>query len=344
MLVDDFDYNLPPELIAQHPLEKRDISKMMVLDRTHQSISHKQFYDIADYLTPDDLLVINNTRVIAARIFGHKETGAKIEIFLLKTVDKGVWQCLLRPQKRIRPGSQIIINNDVSVKVIDLDQEDKWLIETPTNFEDLLNQVGNVPLPPYIKREQKPGSSQEDIERYQTVYASIPGAVAAPTAGLHFSHEIINQLSKKGIKRAEITLHVGLGTFKPLVCKYVKDHYMHSEYYEINEQSAELIQRYQTEKKRIIAVGTTSIRTLETIAGIHNGNIVATSGWSDIFIHPGYQFKVVDGCLTNFHLPKSTLIMLVSAFAGKDFIFKAYEEAIKNNYRFFSYGDCMLII
>lgn len=344
MKVEDFNYNLPQALIAQHPLDKRENSRMMVLSRFGQTIEHRYFYDIEEYLSSNDLLVINNTKVIPARIFGRKETGAKIEIFLLKSINNTTWQCLLRPQKRISPGNKVILNDNISIKVIELDEEGKWLIETPEDFEMLLNKIGNIPLPPYIKREREYSSSQEDKERYQTVYASKPGAVAAPTAGLHFSHEIVNKLQRKGIKTAEVTLHVGLGTFKPLKCENLKDHYMHSEYYEISEQSSELISQYNCKDKRIIAVGTTSIRTLETVAAINNGKIPATSGWSDIFIYPGYNFKVIDACLTNFHLPKSTLIMLVSAFAEKKFIFRAYEEAIRNNYRFFSYGDCMLII
>jgi S-adenosylmethionine:tRNA ribosyltransferase-isomerase len=343
MRVNDFDYKLPPDLIAQHPSQKREASRMMILNRMKGEIKHKYFYNIIDYLRPDDLLIINNTQVIPARLFGKKETGANIEIFLIQQIDNTIWQCLLRPQKRIRAGIKIIINDEHFVEVLEREPDGKWLIQTPEQFDKIIYQLGNMPLPPYIKRDRKNKFEPEDRQRYQTVYASIPGAVAAPTAGLHFTPEIMTLLKEKGVHIAELTLHVGMGTFKPVKCDSIKNHVMHKEYYHLSEEAARQINSYKAEKKRIVAVGTTSIRTLETIASENNGKIIPASGWSQIFIYPGYQFKVVDSCITNFHLPRSTLIMLVSAFAGKDFIFKAYNEAIQEKYRFYSYGDCMFI-
>lgn len=343
MKVNDFDYHLPPELIAQQPSEKRDHSKMMVINRARQSIENKYFYNIIDHLKEGDLLVVNNTKVIPARIFGKKETGANIEVFLIRNVENNIWECLLKPGKRIKEGMDILLNKSTSIKVLSKEQENKWLIETPENFEDILNDIGNTPLPPYIKREKDNEFEGTDRNRYQTVYAKSPGAVAAPTAGLHFTPEIMKSLNEKGIKKTEVTLHVGLGTFKPVQCEDIKDHIMHSEFYSLSEETAELINEHKAKNKRIIAVGTTSIRTLETIAQQNDGKIVPCEGWSEIFIYPGYDFKVINGCITNFHLPKSTLIMLVSALAGKELIFNAYNKAIQDNYRFYSYGDCMLI-
>lgn len=343
MRTEEFDYHLPPQLIAQHPSDKRDHSKMMILDRQKRDIEHKYFYNIVEYLNPDDLLVVNNTKVIPARIFGKKETGANIEIFLLRKLGDTDWQCLLRPYKRVKPGMKIILNNGNFVKVLEKDIEDKWIIETHSGFDSELNEIGNMPLPPYIKRERENEFVSQDLNRYQTIYAKEAGAVAAPTAGLHFTPEIMNNLIQKGIKVAEISLHVGLGTFKPVKCQYIQEHVMHSEFFTVSREAAELINQQKLSNKRIIAVGTTSIRTLETVANFNNGKIEATSGWSKLFIYPGYNFKMIDACITNFHLPKSTLIMLISAFTGKDFIFNAYQDAINNNYRFYSYGDCMLI-
>lgn len=343
MKVEDFNYHLPPELIAQHPSEKRDHSKMMVINRANRSITHRQFKDITDYIRPDDLIVINNTKVIPARVFGTKETGANIEIFLIQCLNETTWQCLLRPQKRVNPGIKIYLKDNSYIKVLNKDSENKWLIETPTDFEAHLNDLGNMPLPPYIKRQRENEYSEQDKNRYQTVYAKIPGAIAAPTAGLHFTPEIIKTLKEQGTQFTEVTLHVGLGTFKPVKCEDIKDHIMHEEFYTIPQKTAEIINTYKEEGKRIIPVGTTSIRTIETVASKNNGKIESSSGWSNIFIHPGINFNVTDACITNFHLPKSTLIMLVSALAGKELIFEAYHEAIKNNYRFYSYGDCMFI-
>ena len=343
MRVDDFDYILPAEMIAQHPSDQRETSKMMVLECKNQSISHNHFYNIFEYITPDDLIVINNTKVIPARIFGQKETGANIEVFLIEKVDSNHWKCLLKPQKRIRKGTKVIIDNKFSVRATEKANGENWIIETPAGFEQEIEFIGNMPLPPYIKREKENAYKDQDKNRYQTIYAKVPGAVAAPTAGLHFTPEIIQKLEQQGTKVTEITLHVGLGTFQPIRCENIKDHIMHKEYYSISEETANLINEQKKQNKRVIPIGTTSIRTLETIARDNNGEIKACSGLSDIFIYPGFEFKITDACITNFHLPKSTLIMLVSALAGKDFIFKAYKEAIKNNYRFYSYGDCMFI-
>ena len=343
MRVNDFDYNLPVELIAQYPSEKRDHSRLMILDRSTESISHDIFYNIVDYIDSGDLLVINNTRVIPARIFGIKESGAKIEIFLLNKIEDTYWQCLIRPQKRIKPGNIIILKDKSIVRVIKREVDGKWIIETPVNFDEVLDDVGNTPLPPYINRSKDLTTLQQDKERYQTIYAKSSGAVAAPTAGLHFTPDVMDKLKEKNIEIVEITLHVGLGTFKPVQCEFIKDHIMHEEYYSVSKEAAQKINHKKKKGNKIIAVGTTSIRTLETIAGLNNGMIVSCSGWSGIFITPGYDFKIVDSCITNFHIPKSTLVMLISAFTGKEFLFNAYNEAIKNNYKFYSYGDCMFI-
>lgn len=343
MKVEDFNYHLPQKMIAQHPSDKRELSKMMVINRSNKTISHKQFKHITEYIKPDDLIVINNTKVIPARVFGQKETGANIEIFLIQCLNQTTWQCLLRPQKRVKPGIKIYLKDNSYITVLEKDHDSKWTIETPTNFESHLNDLGNMPLPPYIKRERENEHVKEDKDRYQTVYAKVPGAVAAPTAGLHFTPEIIKTLKDKGTQFAEVTLHVGLGTFKPVKCEDIKDHVMHEEFYTVPQKTADLINAYKKEGRRIIPVGTTSIRTIETVARENNGQMSASSGWSNIFIHPGFKFNVTNACITNFHLPKSTLIMLVSALVGKNLVFDAYQKAIENNYRFYSYGDCMFI-
>lgn len=344
MKVEDFNYTLPEELIAQHPSDKRDHARMMVLNKSAQSIQHKNFYNIPEFIGPDDLLVVNNTKVIPARIYGKKETGANIEIFLLGSIDSTHWETLVRPAKRVKKGTRIILKNQQSITITEKLETGNWVIETSEDFEQYIHQVGNMPLPPYIKREAENEFEPEDKDRYQTVYAKQAGAVAAPTAGLHFTNKIMKKLKTQGTKVVEITLHVGLGTFRPIKCDKIEDHVMHKEFYSLTEEVAESINKHKQEGKRVIPVGTTSIRTLETIASNNNGQLKACSGWSDIFIYPGYQFKITDGCITNFHLPKSTLIMLISALAGKEFIFNAYNEAIKESYRFYSYGDCMLIL
>ncbi len=349
MLLSEFDYDLPENLIAQLPADKRENSKMLVLDKFEQTISHKHFYDIVDLIDKDTLLVLNNTKVMPARLYGNKDTGAKIEIFLLKPMaDKGanLWEVLIKPSKRIKPETVITISEELSVKALERTEEDGgWIVEL--NFEgellDVLHRNGNIPLPPYIERKLANEDIKKlDFERYQTVYAKDEGSVAAPTAGLHFTQEILQKLQAKGVEIAYVTLNVGLGTFRPVKCDNIMEHKMHSETFEISEETAKKINDAKAEGKKITAVGTTTVRTLET-AFQQFGEIKACKSASELFIYPPYEFKVIDNLITNFHLPKSTLLMLVSALAGKDFIFEAYKTAVENEYRFFSYGDCMFI-
>lgn len=352
MLISEYDYNLPEELIAQMPADKRENSRMMVLNRKDRTISHKHFYDIVDLIEPNTLLVMNNTKVLPARLMGHKETGAKIEVFLLKQnheiQNEGeTWEVLIKPSKRVKPDTIIKISEELSVRAIKrLEENGEWLVELifkGDNILDILHRNGNIPLPPYIERKiPNEDLKKLDFERYQTVYAKDEGSVAAPTAGLHFTKEILKKLEEKGVELAYVTLNVGLGTFRPVQCENIEKHKMHSETFEIPEKAAEQINRAKAEGKKIIAVGTTTVRTLET-AYQKFGCIKACHDHSELFIYPPYEFKVIDNLITNFHLPKSTLLMLVSALAGKDFIFEAYKEAIENRYRFFSYGDCMYI-
>ena len=347
MLLSEFDYNLPEELIAQLPADKRENSKMLVLDTQGKTITHKHFYDIVEIIEPDSLLVLNNTKVLPARLYGEKEgTGAKIEVFLLKQLEGKQWETLIKPSKRIKENTLIKISNELSVQALSKTEEDGgWIVELfyEGNVLDVLHRNGNIPLPPYIERKlQNEDIKKLDFERYQTVYAKDEGSVAAPTAGLHFTDEILNQLKEKGVEIAYVTLNVGLGTFRPVKCENILEHKMHAETFEISEETANIIKQAKKSGKKIIAVGTTTVRTLET-AFAKYGEIKACHDESRLFIYPPYEFKVIDNLITNFHLPKSTLLMLVSALAGKDFIFKAYEEAIENKYRFFSYGDCMYI-
>lgn len=364
MLLSEYDYNLPEELIAQLPADKRDNSRMMVLNRKDRTISHKHFYDIVDLIDKNTLLVMNNTKVLPARLIGYKDTGAKIEVFLLKQAETQsleanmqnpmcrvkqlcLWDVLIKPSKRVKPDTIIKISEELSVKAIKrLEENGEWLVELMfegDNVLDVLHRNGQIPLPPYIERKiQNEDLKKLDFERYQTVYAKDEGSVAAPTAGLHFTQEILQKLQDKGVELAYVTLNVGLGTFRPVQCENVENHKMHSETFEISEKAAEQINRAKKEGKQIIAVGTTTVRTLET-AFQKYGCIQPCHDHSELFIYPPYEFKVIDKLITNFHLPKSTLLMLVSALAGKDFIFEAYNEAIKNSYRFFSYGDCMFI-
>lgn len=347
MLLSEFDYNLPEELIAQLPADKRENSKMLILDTKNKSITHKHFYDIADIIDSNSLLVLNNTKVLPARLYGEKEgTGAKIEVFLLKQLEGKKWETLIKPSKRIKENTLIKISNELSVKALSKTEEDGgWIVELiyEGNVLDVLHRNGNIPLPPYIERKlQNEDIKKLDFERYQTVYAKDEGSVAAPTAGLHFTDEILSRLKEKGVEIAYVTLNVGLGTFRPVKCENILEHKMHAETFEITESTANVINQAKKSGKKIIAVGTTTVRTLET-AFAKYGEIKACHDESRLFIYPPYEFKVIDNLITNFHLPKSTLLMLVSALAGKDFIFKAYEEAIKNKYRFFSYGDCMYI-
>ena len=360
MLVSEYDYELPEELIAQLPADRRENSRMLVLNRDCRSIFHKHFYDIVDFIDENSILVLNNTKVMPARLIGHKDTGAKIEVFLLKNLGTiknsnspavqpaqgSYWEVLIKPSKRIKPDTIIKISNELSVKAIKKTEEDGgWIVELhyEGNVLDVLHRNGNIPLPPYIERKlQTEDIKKLDFERYQTVYAKDEGSVAAPTAGLHFTHEILEKLKNKGVEIAYVTLNVGLGTFRPVKCENISDHKMHSETFEITEETAEKINRAKANGKKLVAVGTTTVRTLET-AYQKYGCIKACHDHSELFIYPPYEFKVIDELITNFHLPKSTLLMLVSAFAGKDFIFEAYREAIENKYRFFSYGDCMFI-
>ena len=342
MKLTDFDYELPKELIAQFPADNRDSSKMMVLNRTDESIEHKKFFDITDYFTENDVLVMNNTKVIPARLIGKKSTGATIEIFLVENVAEKEWLTLIKPAKRVREGTEVIFSEELKARIIKKEDDEKWRVELiyEGNFEEILDKVGNVPLPPYIERKLSTEQIKAlDFNRYQTVYAENPGSVAAPTAGLHFTEEVLNKLRAKGVEICYVNLSVGLGTFKPVRAENILDHKMDREYYEIPKETAETIKRAKQEGKNIVAVGTTSVRTLET--AYKEGG--ALCGWSRLFIYPGCKFKVVDKLITNFHLPKSTLLMLVSAFAGRDFVFKAYKEAIEKKYRFYSYGDCMFL-
>ena len=344
MLLEEFNYELPEKLIAQLPAQKREMSKMLILDRGEKSFIHKHFMDITDFLTENDLLVLNNTKVIPARLYATKETGALIEIFLVREVEKNVWISLIKPSKRVKTGLILKVSDELSVEVLDKD-DDKWKVRLiyNGNIFEILDRVGNIPLPPYIERKMTNEEYKNlDFNRYQTVYAKKEGAVAAPTAGLHFTQEILKKLEEQGTKHCFVTLNVGLGTFKPVKCENILDHKMDSESFEISEESAQIINEAKAKGKNIVAVGTTSVRTLETVMNKY-GCIKPVNDSSELFIYPGYKFKIVDKLITNFHLPKSTLLMLVSAFADKEYIFKAYNEAIKNEYRFYSYGDCMLI-
>lgn len=345
MLLSEFDYLLPEELIAQTPASKRTYSKMMMLDKSLKNIKHKRFFDIVDCLGENDVLVLNDTKVFPARLFGEKTTGANVEVFLLKEQENKQWEALLKPSKRINEGNIIKISDKLHIKTLQHLDSGKWLVEMiyEGDIYPLLQKVGNVPLPPYIERKMSSAQLQKmDYKRYQTVFAKHSGSVAAPTAGLHFTKAILTKLRAKGVKICYVTLNVGLGTFKPVKCENITDHKMDTENFEISKKTAKIINEAKKEGKKIVAVGTTSVRTLET-AFEKFGEIKACKDSSQMFIYPPYEFKVVDKLITNFHLPKSTLLMLVSAMAGKDFIFEAYKQAIENKYRFYSYGDCMFI-
>ena len=337
----DFYFDLPQELIAQDPLEDRSSSRLMVLDRKTGEIEHHIFKEVIDYLNPGDCLVVNNTKVIPARLFGSKEgTEAKIEILLLKRKENDVWETLVKPGKKAKPGTIISFGDGLLTgEVIDVVEEGNRLIKFTYDgiFEEILDQLGQMPLPPYITHQLK------DKNRYQTVYAKHDGSAAAPTAGLHFTSELLEAIKAKGVNIAHVTLHVGLGTFRPVKVEDVTNHHMHSEFYIVEEVQAKLINETKQRGGKIVSVGTTSCRTLES-ATDDQGVLHAGSGWTDIFIYPGYQFKMIDRLITNFHLPESTLLMLVSALAGKDNIMAAYEEAVKERYRFFSFGDAMMIL
>ncbi len=340
MKTSDFYYDLPEELIAQDPLPDRSSSRLMHLDKQTGEIVHTNFRHVLDYLNPGDCLVINDTRVIPARLYGSKVgTNAGIEILLLKRKENNIWETLVKPGKKAKPGTKISFGDGLLIgEVLDVVEEGNRLIQFSYEgiFEEILDQLGEMPLPPYITHKL------QDKERYQTVYAKHEGSAAAPTAGLHFTKELLEQIEEKGVKIAHVTLHVGLGTFRPVKVDDVEKHHMHSEFYVVEEDQAAMINEAKRTGHRVIAVGTTSCRTLESAAD-ENGMLQAKSGWTEIFIYPSYEFKIIDALITNFHLPESTLLMLVSALAGKEHILKAYEEAVKERYRFFSFGDAMMI-
>lgn len=340
MKVSEFNYELPEELIAQTPLEKRDESRLMVVNQKKQTLEHKIFKDIIDYLEPGDCLVRNNTKVIPARIYGKKTTGANVEFLLLNRIEGDTWETIVRPGNKLHQGAKVEFGEGLlQAEVLDTLPGGTRKVQFTYQgiFNEILDQIGMMPLPPYIHEELK------NKERYQTVYAQYEGSAAAPTAGLHFTPELFKKLEEKGIKIANVTLHVGIGTFRPVKEENVENHEMHSEHYYIKQQDADIINQTKKQGKRVIAVGTTSCRVLETIAD-EKGFVKQTEGDTQIFIYPGYQFKCLDGLITNFHLPKSTLLMLVSALAGKKIMLKAYQEAVKEKYRFFSFGDAMFIM
>ena len=340
MKTSDFFYELPPELIAQEPLERRDSSRLMVLDKTTGSVEHRHFYDIYDMLNPGDALILNDTRVIPARLYGAKEgTGGAIEFLLLTKHSLDTWEVILRPGRKAKPGARFVFGNgELKAEVIDVINDGNRLVrfEYEGVFENVLDRLGEMPLPPYITKKL------EDKNRYQTVYARHDGSAAAPTAGLHFTPELLKKIEEKGVNIGYVTLHVGLGTFRPVKAEEITDHKMHSEFYILPSETAELVNRTKAEGGRVISVGTTATRTLET-AGMTGLPLKAATGWTDIFIYPGREFHVIDGLITNFHLPESTLIMLVSALAGRENVLNAYRIAVENKYRFFSFGDAMFI-
>lgn len=338
----DYFYELPEELIAQTPVEPRDHSSMLVLDRETGKTQHKHFYDVLDYLKPGDCLILNDSRVLPARIFGtKKDTGAHVEFLLLKCVGNNRWETLVKPGRKAKVGAEFVFSPGVlEGKITDVLEDGNRIIDFSCegNFYTILEELGKMPLPPYITAELK------DQERYQTVYSHELGSAAAPTAGLHFTKELLKKIEEKGVKIGYVTLHVGLGTFRPVKAENITEHKMHSEHYHLPKETADLINETKKNGGRVIAVGTTSCRTLESVATFNDGKILESDGWTSIFIYPGYEFKVLDGLITNFHLPESTLIMLVSAFAGYEHVMAAYKEAVEKRYRFFSFGDAMLII
>ena len=341
MKLSDFKYKLPEKLIAQYPVEKRDRSRLMVLDREKQAITEKVFKDLIDYLNPGDCLVVNETKVFPARLMGTKDkTDAKVEIFLLRELENDLWEVLVRPARKVRVGNRLLVNNKLYCDVIDNTVSGGRVVRFiyEGNFFDIIDKIGQSPLPPYIHRDPEPS----DKKRYQTVFSKVRGAVAAPTAGLHFTNNLLSRIEKKGVKIVPVLLHLGLGSFRPVVVEDLSRHKMDSEYYEIPPKTAHTINEVKREGGRVVAVGTSTTRALET-AVTSEGYAKPARGWTDKFIYPPYDFKVIDGLVTNFHLPSSTLLMLVSAFAGRDFVFKAYRKAIREKFRFYSYGDAMLI-
>ena len=340
MKVTEFDYELPEELIAQTPIKKRDESRLMVLNRKEQTIEHKIFKDIIDYLKPGDVLVRNNTKVIPARLYGRKETGAKVEFLLLNNIEGDIWESIVRPGNKLHVGAKVIFGDGIlEAKILEVMPGGTRKVEFKYDgiFNEILDKIGLMPLPPYIHESLK------EKDRYQTVYAKYDGSAAAPTAGLHFTPELLEKIQEKGVEIANVTLHVGIGTFRPVKEDTVEAHKMHSEHFYIKQEDVNKINKAKQEGRRVIAVGTTSCRVLESIADENTGMVKPIEDDTEIFIYPGYKFKCIDGLITNFHLPQSTLLMLVSALAGKDFIMKAYKEAVKEKYRFFSFGDAMFI-
>ena len=340
MDVKEFDYDLPEELIAQVPIKKRDESRLMVLDKKKQTIEHRIFKDIIEYLNPGDCLVRNNTKVIPARIYGKKETGANVEFLLLNNIERDIWECIVRPGNKLHVGTKVTFGNGLlNAEILEVMGGGTRKVKFTYKgiFNEILDQIGLMPLPPYIHEELK------EKDRYQTVYAKYQGSAAAPTAGLHFTEELLEKIKEKGVEIANVTLHVGIGTFRPVKVDRIEDHHMHSEHYYIKQEDVEKINNTKKNGGRIISIGTTSCRVLESIAD-ENGFVKEVEGDTSIFIYPGYKFKCIDGLITNFHLPESTLLMLVSALAGKDYIMKAYKEAVKEKYRFFSFGDAMFIL
>ena len=339
MKTSDFWYDLPEELIAQTPLEKRDSSRLLVLDRNSGAVSHKHFYDIIDHLNPGDCLVMNDSRVLPARLLGHRSSGGAVEVLLLRDLGDKKWECLCKPGRKMQVGNEVIFGNgELSAVVAEVRDDGNRVVEFRYEgiFLEVLERLGKMPLPPYIKAEL------QDQERYQTVYSREVGSAAAPTAGLHFTNELLEKIREKGIKTAFVTLHVGLGTFRPVKAEEISDHHMHSELCMLSRETADILNETKANGGRIICVGTTSCRTLESLVN-DDGSFDEKSKWTEIFIYPGYQFKAMQGLITNFHLPESTLVMLVSAFAGRERVLAAYEEAVRERYRFFSFGDAMFI-
>lgn len=340
MKTSDFYYDLPEELIAQTPLEQRDASRLMVLDRRTGEVTHRHFYDIVEYLQPGDCLVMNDSRVLPARLMGHRPTGGVVEVLLLRDLGDKCWECLCKPGRKMQPGNQVIFGDgELTATVREVREDGNRVVEFHYEgiFLEILERLGKMPLPPYIKAELK------DQERYQTVYSREVGSAAAPTAGLHFTQELLDKIRAKGVSTAFVTLHVGLGTFRPVKAEEITDHHMHSELCMMNQETADLLNATRARGGRIICVGTTSCRTLESLVN-PDGSFCAGSKWTEIFIYPGYTFKAMDGLITNFHLPESTLVMLVSAFAGREHILAAYKQAVEQRYRFFSFGDAMCIL
>ena len=340
MKTSDFWYDLPEELIAQTPLEKRDTSRLLALDRRTGEIAHKHFYDILDYLNPGDCLVMNDSRVLPARLLGHRPTGGAVEVLLLRDLGDKKWECLVKPGRKMQVGNEVIFGDgELTATVVEVQETGNRVVEFHYEgiFLEVLERLGKMPLPPYIKAELA------DQERYQTVYSREVGSAAAPTAGLHWTNELLDKARAKGVKTAFVTLHVGLGTFRPVKAEEITDHHMHAELCMISEETAKILNQTKAEGGRIICVGTTSCRTLESLVN-EDGSFEAKSKWTEIFIYPGYTFKAMEGLITNFHLPESTLVMLVSAFAGREKVLHAYEEAVKERYRFFSFGDAMVIL